>query len=67
VLELEAEFWLTKAAAADAALSVALSVEIVAWAVDVALEAAAAVSDAAALLTDASIASVWLLVVPVLP
>ena len=67
MLELEAEFWLTKAAAADAALSVALSVEIVAWAVDVALEAAAAVSDAAALLTDASIASVWLLVVPVLP
>jgi len=58
---------LTKASAADAALSVALSVEIVAWAVDVALEAAAAVSDAAALLTDASIASVWLLVVPVLP
>lgn len=67
MLELAAAFLLTKAAAADAALSVALSVEIVAWAVDVALEAAAAVSDAAALLTDASIASVWLLVVPVLP
>jgi len=65
VLELEAEFWLTKAAAADAALSVALSVEIVAWAVDVALEAAAAVSDAAALFTEASIASSWLLVAPV--
>ena len=65
MLELEAEFWLTKAAAADAALSVALSVEIVAWAVAVSFDAKAAASLLAALLTEASIASVWLEVAPV--
>ena len=65
MLEPAAAFLLTKASAALAALSVALSVEIVAWAVDVSFDAKAAASLAAALLTEASIASVWLEVAPV--